>query len=376
MTRADLPKPRIAAIIVAAGRGLRAGGDIPKQYRLLAGRPVIAHSLARFAGHEAIVTTIAVINAADRGLYEAAALGLDGLAEPAIGGDSRQASCREGLEALSRGKPDIVLIHDAARPFASTQLIDRAIAAATERRSARATAKARRSIGLAIRAGAATARPSVSTNRPAGHSTARLRCAAPFRGAPKTPRGGCAATVVGPSARPTDSNSSPQSWSQSSVSFGDIGPRSSEGAAPRAIAATLPKKRRKARRQLAPKRREEVDVRLEGRGIWATTLRRPRPRQRRAPRSPRRRGSPSAHAKYAAPTFGRSRPRPAAPRRRENGNGSPSTRTTRPARARRGARFPAARRQNARHRERGTGRAKRKLDAARAGECRAGWESM
>jgi 2-C-methyl-D-erythritol 4-phosphate cytidylyltransferase/2-C-methyl-D-erythritol 2,4-cyclodiphosphate synthase len=120
--------PSVAAIIVAAGRGLRAGGNLPKQYRELAGEPVIRSSLSLFAWHGQIGAVQAVIHPDDRGAYEAAAKGLR-LLPPVSGGASRQASVRAGLEALSTRAPDIVLIHDAARPFCSTELVSRAIVA-------------------------------------------------------------------------------------------------------------------------------------------------------------------------------------------------------------------------------------------------------
>jgi 2-C-methyl-D-erythritol 4-phosphate cytidylyltransferase/2-C-methyl-D-erythritol 2,4-cyclodiphosphate synthase len=120
--------PSVAAVIVAAGRGLRAGGDLPKQYRKLAGEPVIRSSLSLFAWHGQIGAVQAVIHPDDRGAYEAAAKGLR-LLPPVSGGASRQASVRAGLEALSARTPDIVLIHDAARPFCSTELVSRAIVA-------------------------------------------------------------------------------------------------------------------------------------------------------------------------------------------------------------------------------------------------------
>jgi 2-C-methyl-D-erythritol 4-phosphate cytidylyltransferase / 2-C-methyl-D-erythritol 2,4-cyclodiphosphate synthase len=120
--------PSVAAVIVAAGRGLRAGGNLPKQYRELAGEPVIRSSLSLFAWHGQIGAVQAVIHPDDRGSYEAAAKGLR-LLPPVSGGASRQASVRAGLEALSARAPDIVLIHDAARPFCSTELVSRAIVA-------------------------------------------------------------------------------------------------------------------------------------------------------------------------------------------------------------------------------------------------------
>jgi 2-C-methyl-D-erythritol 4-phosphate cytidylyltransferase/2-C-methyl-D-erythritol 2,4-cyclodiphosphate synthase len=122
---------QVAAIVVAAGRGLRAGGDVPKQYRSLHGRPVIGPSLAAFVRHQGVSFVQPVIHQDDSALFAAASVGLD--LRPAVpGGATRQASVRAGLEALVTVAPDIVLIHDAARPFASPALITRAIAAIAE----------------------------------------------------------------------------------------------------------------------------------------------------------------------------------------------------------------------------------------------------
>jgi 2-C-methyl-D-erythritol 4-phosphate cytidylyltransferase/2-C-methyl-D-erythritol 2,4-cyclodiphosphate synthase len=123
--------PSVAAVIVAAGRGVRAGGNLPKQYRELAGEPVIRSSLSLFAWHGQIGAVQTVIHPDDRGSYEAAAKGLR-LMVPVPGGATRQASVLAGLEALSERPPDIVLIHDAARPFCSAELVSRAIAACGE----------------------------------------------------------------------------------------------------------------------------------------------------------------------------------------------------------------------------------------------------
>ena len=123
--------PSVAAVIVAAGRGLRAGGNLPKQYRELAGEPVIRSSLSLFAWHGQIGAVQAVIHPDDRSSYDAAVKGLRLLA-PVSGGASRQASVRAGLEALATRAPDVVLIHDAARPFCSTELVSRAIVACGE----------------------------------------------------------------------------------------------------------------------------------------------------------------------------------------------------------------------------------------------------
>jgi 2-C-methyl-D-erythritol 4-phosphate cytidylyltransferase/2-C-methyl-D-erythritol 2,4-cyclodiphosphate synthase len=120
--------PSVAAVVVAAGRGLRAGGDVPKQYRRLAGEPVIRSTLSVFAFHGEVAAVLPVIHPDDRALFETAAVGLR-LLQPVAGGATRQASVRAGLEALSARAPDIVLVHDAARPFCSAALVSRAIAA-------------------------------------------------------------------------------------------------------------------------------------------------------------------------------------------------------------------------------------------------------
>jgi 2-C-methyl-D-erythritol 4-phosphate cytidylyltransferase/2-C-methyl-D-erythritol 2,4-cyclodiphosphate synthase len=101
---------------------------MPKQYRELAGEPVIRSSLSLLAWHGQIGSVQAVIHPDDRGLYEAAAKGLR-LLPPVAGGATRQASVLAGLETLSANAPDIVLVHDAARPFCSTELVSRAISA-------------------------------------------------------------------------------------------------------------------------------------------------------------------------------------------------------------------------------------------------------
>src|SRR5258708_588411 len=119
----------VAAVLVAAGRGLRAGGDGRKQYREIGGEPVIRASLTGRGGHRDVAVVQPVIHRDDVALFRAAAAGLDVL-EPVFGGATRQASVRAGLEVLSARRPDVVLVHDAARPFASAALISRGIAAA------------------------------------------------------------------------------------------------------------------------------------------------------------------------------------------------------------------------------------------------------
>jgi 2-C-methyl-D-erythritol 4-phosphate cytidylyltransferase/2-C-methyl-D-erythritol 2,4-cyclodiphosphate synthase len=120
----------VAAVIVAAGRGHRAGGDIPKQYRSLAGAPAIRATLAAFSCHAAIDRVQPVIHPHDEDLFRAASDGLGKLMAPVAGGLTRQNSVCAGLEALAAHAPHQVLIHDAARPFLSGALISRAVAAA------------------------------------------------------------------------------------------------------------------------------------------------------------------------------------------------------------------------------------------------------
>ena len=116
-----------AALVVAGGRGERLGGPVAKQYQSLAGIPVLRHALLAFCHHPAINAVAAVIREDDRAHYEAAAQGLD-LLPPILGGDSRQQSVLHGLQGLAPMKPDQVLIHDGARPFVSTSIIDNVLA--------------------------------------------------------------------------------------------------------------------------------------------------------------------------------------------------------------------------------------------------------
>jgi 2-C-methyl-D-erythritol 4-phosphate cytidylyltransferase / 2-C-methyl-D-erythritol 2,4-cyclodiphosphate synthase len=123
------------AVIVAAGRGTRAGGisGPPKQYQQLAGAPVLAHSLRVLAGHPQIDAIETVIHPDDRAHYAACARPFAArLAEAVPGGATRQESVRRGLEALEPHAPDRVLIHDAARPLLTADLVTRLLAALEE----------------------------------------------------------------------------------------------------------------------------------------------------------------------------------------------------------------------------------------------------
>ena len=124
--------PSVAAVVVAAGRGLRAGGGLPKQYRQLgrrAGDPVEpgAVCLARpdrrgAAGHPS----------GRPGSYEAAATGLQAACRRCSAAQRGRPRCGPGSRRSSARAPDIVLVHDAARPFCSAELVSRAIAAGGE----------------------------------------------------------------------------------------------------------------------------------------------------------------------------------------------------------------------------------------------------
>ncbi len=127
----------VAALIVAAGRGSRAGDGIPKQYRFLGGRPVLTRTLEAFLHHPRVERTLVVIHPDDLELYRESTTALLGTASDcllpvAYGGETRQDSVRHGLEALADNSPRHVLIHDAARPFVNGALIDRAIKAVEE----------------------------------------------------------------------------------------------------------------------------------------------------------------------------------------------------------------------------------------------------
>ena len=130
-----MPSTKVALLVVAAGRGLRLGSERPKQYLSCAGRPLIAHTLEALAAGWPFSTVVVAIRADDRALYDEAIAGLTPaaaavLGPPVTGGETRQQSVLAGLEALVPPAPDIVLIHDAARPFPSPDLVSRAVKAA------------------------------------------------------------------------------------------------------------------------------------------------------------------------------------------------------------------------------------------------------
>lgn len=114
-------------MIVAGGSGLRAGGEKPKQYQPIGGKPLIWWTLKAFTDHPGISHVQPVIAAGHEAMFAEAAGGLP-VEAPVIGGKTRQESCRIGIEAVARHDPSKVLIHDGARPFASRDLISHVIA--------------------------------------------------------------------------------------------------------------------------------------------------------------------------------------------------------------------------------------------------------
>ncbi|MCG2840044.1 bifunctional 2-C-methyl-D-erythritol 4-phosphate cytidylyltransferase/2-C-methyl-D-erythritol 2,4-cyclodiphosphate synthase [Sandaracinobacter sp. RS1-74] len=125
MTASDPEASSTAALIVAAGRSVRAGGEVPKQYRLLAGKPLLRWSAEAFVRHARIGAIHIVVAEGEEA--RAAAL-LEGLPiSIGVGGGSRQESVKRGLAQLEGAFPQQVLIHDAARPLLSGELIDRVL---------------------------------------------------------------------------------------------------------------------------------------------------------------------------------------------------------------------------------------------------------
>ena len=114
------------ALIVAAGRGHRFGGEMPKQYTQLDGAPVLRHTVMAFLSQPKIDHVRVVIHPDDMDLYEAATEGL-GLKTPIFGGEERQDSVRLGLQQIADDAPDFVLIHDGARPYISADVISRVL---------------------------------------------------------------------------------------------------------------------------------------------------------------------------------------------------------------------------------------------------------
>ncbi len=130
MRMTDVPassRPTLAAVIVAAGKGLRADQPLPKQFANWRGKPVLRHAADSLKA--AGVSRLCVVIPEGAGdLVEEMLAGLEQVVL-VTGGASRQDSVREGLEALEGASPDLVLIHDAARPDCPAEVVDRLVSA-------------------------------------------------------------------------------------------------------------------------------------------------------------------------------------------------------------------------------------------------------
>ena len=121
----SIPSP-VFALIVAAGSGSRAGGDVPKQFAPLAGRVLLLHAVAAFAAHPAVDRVVVVVAASDRD-RATALLGAE--AAIVVGGATRRESVDRGLVAVAAAGAQCVLVHDAARPLVPAGVIDRVLGA-------------------------------------------------------------------------------------------------------------------------------------------------------------------------------------------------------------------------------------------------------
>lgn len=122
---------KVAVIIVAAGRGRRLGEELPKQYISLAGKTILRRTVEVFLNVPSVNLVQTVIHENDLDLYRQATAELT-ILPPVNGGKTRQQSVMKGLQALGPHEPDIVLIHDAARPFVTVELIEQIISQTAE----------------------------------------------------------------------------------------------------------------------------------------------------------------------------------------------------------------------------------------------------
>lgn len=152
----------VAAVVLAAGRGERfGGGGSSKLYVKLAGRPILAYSLAQLTCSPLIDRVVVVIRPEERERLEREVLKPLELSEAEAeakvkvvpGGEERQDSTRAGIEALADREPELVCVHDGARPFFSEGLLERLIEAAREHGAAVPALPARETIRLADESG-------------------------------------------------------------------------------------------------------------------------------------------------------------------------------------------------------------------------------
>lgn len=121
---------RYVALIPAAGTGLRMGAELPKQYLLLAGKPILRHAVDAFLACPAIAHVFVVVSANDPRVDEVLPAGLDGVTLLRCGGATRRDSVLNGLRAIEEQltPDDWVLVHDAARPGITPALVNRLMA--------------------------------------------------------------------------------------------------------------------------------------------------------------------------------------------------------------------------------------------------------
>jgi 2-C-methyl-D-erythritol 4-phosphate cytidylyltransferase len=137
MKLSESSKRKVAAIIPAAGAGVRMGGGIAKQFLELNGKPILSHTLDKFQKCSVINSIFLVAPANDLGLYWKDIVdkyGFSKVRKVVPGGERRQDSVRNGLEA-TEGEYDLILIHDGVRPFVEVTLIERVISEASIERA-------------------------------------------------------------------------------------------------------------------------------------------------------------------------------------------------------------------------------------------------
>ncbi|MCI2049068.1 MAG: 2-C-methyl-D-erythritol 4-phosphate cytidylyltransferase [Lachnospiraceae bacterium] len=152
---------KVTAILLAAGKGRRMGGDVPKQYMDLCGRPLLSYALETLERSEVISDIVAVVPAGDEAYVQekiAAPLRASKVRCYAAGGAERCESVGNGLEAVT-WPCDYVFIHDGARPFVSVEILQRLYAAVRETGAAVAAVKSKDTVKLADAHGFVAATP-------------------------------------------------------------------------------------------------------------------------------------------------------------------------------------------------------------------------